>query len=116
MRWFLSWTLAIVAVCVGVLALVSHVYHPFASHPTLLHVCGQDYQPSGANESRARIVASGVSPFARITSTPDLFGSSEVWGTAAPSLGVLPRTDGCGGAVWVRTSSDSFKPYTVVTP
>lgn len=115
-RWLFSWAFGIVALCIGALILVSHVYHPFASHPSLLHVCGRDYQPSGASESREQIESSGVSPFTLLASTPDLFGSSEVWGAGTPSLGVLSLGDHCGDTVWVRTGNDSFKPYAVVAP
>lgn len=116
MRWLFGWAFGIVAVCIGALILVSHVYHPFASHPSLLHVCGHDYQPAGTTQTREQIEASGVLPFTKLTSTPDLFGSSEVWGVGTASLGVLSLGEHCGNAVWVRTGGDSYKPYTIVTP
>lgn len=116
MRTLFGRALAAVAVAIAALVVVSHHYHPFASHPTLLHVCGRDYEPSGATTTRAKVEASGVTPFGPIaTSTDQLLGSSEVWGRVVPALGAIPDPDVCGPTVWLRTAPDGFKPFTALS-
>ena len=115
MRKLLWWAVAVVVVGVAALLVISHVYHPFTSPPSLVHACGHDYEPAGATTDRAHIEASGVTPFNEITTTSgNLLSSYQIWGEVTPSLGAIPAPQSCGPTVWLRTGTDRFKPYTLV--
>lgn len=106
---------ALVLIAAGVVIVDRGAFHvwPWSTYPTRLHVCGRDFQPVDAVETRAQIQRQGYH-LIRHGDVPGWPNDAPVW-TFDTSGGQLTTAlpGGCHVVMWVQGGSDSFKPYSL---
>lgn len=85
---------------------------PWAASSTTLHVCGRDFEPQGASESRAQIAHEGYH-LIRYGRTPG--GGQELWSfDSVEGQHADPLPGGCHVVMWVRAHPDDFQAYVLL--
>jgi hypothetical protein len=113
-KWAVGIATLVAVAAVAVLVGSRLAYHewPWSAAPSSVHTCGRDYLPAGANQSRQTIRDVDTSAaFTKLGSVPGWLNHGSIWGFSNPTRGTSSRSTGCGGSIWIKTATDTFKPY-----
>jgi hypothetical protein len=112
-KWSRRWLLALVSIAALITALalvldsrVTYKEWPWSSYPSVLHVCGRDFQNDG-RESTQQIAESGQH-LIPLGSVPGWLNHGQL--STTTTGGILPGTH-CHTGMWVRLSSHTYEVY-----